>query len=441
MQGHRQYLDLAAASVDATLSPAESALLAEHVASCASCRRLAADLAADDRLLRQVGNDRPPVRIRDVVVEAVAEPHARSRRSWPLGLVAAASLVVVALVGGLLAGASFPLVRDLADDTHDPVWSRLATSEFDAGSGASEVLAMARTPGIPGIGIVAVGRGATGGRMWLSGDGRTWSVPDLPPDFARARLEAVATSHGRIFIAGSIVDPGGRPSGSIWSSDDGLTWTSSVVATNGLTTVAAAPTRIVAAGAGHADGSPLVTSSDGRSWQLLADGGSLSGAIITGLTVAGPGFVAVGYDDVGGAVWTSVDGLAWERAPDPGFAGSRLMATAASPGGIVAVGFRGDAPTAWLSLDGVAWTPATGADDGSGRMQSVAASALGMVAVGPSIGPARSWLSTDGREWRPLDDDGFGGSADLSAVVGIGDAVATAGRVDGRAAIWVGARD
>jgi len=68
------------------------------------------------------------------------------------------------------------------------------------------------------------------------------------------------------------------------------------------------------------------TSSDGRTWTSV-EGQELGGGEIRDVTTGGPGLVAVGLVDDGGeisladgAVWTSADGLAWDRAPrDPAF--------------------------------------------------------------------------------------------------------------------------
>ena len=36
---------------------------------------------------------------------------------------------------------------------------------------------------------------------------------------------------------------------------------------------------------------------------------------MSSVTVGGPGLVAVGWDTMGAAVWTSVDGITWSRVP------------------------------------------------------------------------------------------------------------------------------
>jgi hypothetical protein len=181
-----------------------------------------------------------------------------------------------------------------------------------------------------------------------------------------------------------------------------------------------------------------VTSEDGRSWAPVVDPSPFSGAVVTGLTVGGPGYVAVGHDDLGGAVWTSVDGTSWERTEEGDFRGARLTATTETPAGLVAAGFRGEAPAAWISLDGLTWAPASGLDTEAGRISSVAATSYGVLAVGPGDSGAQTWISDDGRWWRPLGPGSFGELSDLATVVGHGDAVAVAGRAGDRAAVWIG---
>jgi hypothetical protein len=101
--------------------------------------------------------------------------------------------------------------------------------------------------------------------------------------------------------------------------------------------------------------------------------------------VAGPGFVAVGYDSGDAAVRTSVDGRVWSRVPAnvPG-ACNRVMRSVIVDGErLVAVGHGA---ASWTSVDGITWTlkpddQATPGNDGQ-RMMSVTASDIDLVAVG-----------------------------------------------------------
>jgi hypothetical protein len=123
---------------------------------------------------------------------------------------------------------------------------------------------------------------------------------------------------------------------------------------------------------------------------------------------------------------------------DGDFHGARLTATTETPAGLVAAGFRGDSPAAWISLDGLTWAPAAGLDTEAGRISAVAATRFGVLAVGPSVDGAQTWISDDGRSWRPIVSGVFDELSDVATVVGHGDAVAVAGRVGDRAAVWIG---
>jgi hypothetical protein len=53
---------------------------------------------------------------------------------------------------------------------------------------------------------------------------------------------------------------------------------------------------------------------------------AFAGPSMFAVTAGSAGYVAVGYDNVGGAVWSSPDGTSWARLPDePDFAGNKLL--------------------------------------------------------------------------------------------------------------------
>lgn len=149
------------------------------------------------------------------------------------------------------------------------------------------------------------------------------------------------------------------------------------------------------------------------------------GSVIEG----GPGLVAVGGipDDYGygdGAVWTSADGVTWERTAVLGGVMTALgtdrnqfiQDVAAGPAGLVAVGWvdfeTGDSdPPIWVSPDGIAWERVTGNQDAFSPgvfINAVTAGGPGYVAVGEEAtetepGHAAIWVSTDGRDWARVD--------------------------------------
>ena len=159
-----------------------------------------------------------------------------------------------------------------------------------------------------------------------------------------------------------------------------------------LVTVAAAATVVLAVGATWFLGvvgsfSPVATTSStdtlaSFAWSRVPhDEGVFGGAVMTSVTVGGPGLVAVGADGSGyggaAAVWTSADGVAWSRVPDDeAFFGDASMSSVTVGGpGLVAVGQAHSEAAVWTSPDGMAWSrvPLDGESGGEGsrRMESV----------------------------------------------------------------------
>ncbi|HEX7949478.1 MAG TPA: hypothetical protein VF494_03945 [Candidatus Limnocylindrales bacterium] len=124
-------------------------------------------------------------------------------------------------------------------------------------------------------------------------------------------------------------------------------------------------------------------------------------------------------------IWTSPDGLAWQRQQDsPAFVSNRafweeqVRALVQVASGFVAVGTESQQDAsladaaAWFSPDGVTWARAP-VDDGIGRtMDDVVATPGGLVALGESRysfhagfgGGTAIWTSPDGRVWTRLAD-------------------------------------
>jgi hypothetical protein len=145
-----------------------------------------------------------------------------------------------------------------------------------------------------------------------------------------------------------------------------------------------------------------------------------------GVTVGGPGLVAVGSESVDGdsdaAAWISADGLTWTRVPHDeanlgGRNGQTMRAVVAGGPGLVAVGYESsgqDSDAAvWTSVDGSTWTrvphdEAVFGGDNSRAMTAVVAGGPGLVAVGYDSANqgwagmdanAAVWTSPDGIAW------------------------------------------
>jgi len=173
-----------------------------------------------------------------------------------------------------------------------------------------------------------------------------------------------------------------------------------------------------------------------HNWSRVPDEeGALGGAgfqMMSGVTVGGPGLVAVGSDfsggDVDAAVWTSADGITWSRVPHDeavfGGDGDQEMVSVTTGGpGLVAVGWEGSLfdqdAAVWTSPDGITWSrvahdEAVFGGDGDQEMVSVTTGGPGLVAVGPDLSDleAEVWTSPDGITWSrlPADTAVFGGS-------------------------------
>jgi hypothetical protein len=384
-------------------------------------------------------------------------------------------------------------------------WSRVPHDEAVFG-GPGELLMSSVTAGGPGL--VAVGwvgeflRVADQGAVWTSTDGRVWSrVPHDEAVFGgpgHQWMESVTAGGPGLVAVGydaRNIHVTGLPSDSVaavWTSTDGGVWSRvphDEVVFGGpgvqvMSSVTAGGPGLVAVGYDWPGGdagdwvAAVWTSTDGRVWSRVphdeAVFGGLSEQLMSGVTIGGPGLVAVGQarhdqsDDADwvdwvAAVWTSTDGRVWSRVPhdESVFGGpdnqSMRSVTAGGPG-LVAVGASSDAggsdAAVWTSTDGRVWSrvPHDRAVFGDKSMRSVAAGAPGLVAVGqaPSSGSesvAAVWTSTDGRVWSrvPHDRAVFGGPS-VQSMLGVaagGPGLVAVGydlseAVGGfRAAVWV----
>jgi hypothetical protein len=155
-----------------------------HLASCASCRRLVAELssAADDLLLL-APPDEPPPGFESRVLDALRPPR-RARRGWrsPVAALAAAALGAVVAVAAVLAATSAD--RRLAADYRDLLASA---------GGSSFSVAELRGPG----GRVGTVFGYRGDPSWVF-----VSVPGVPAGEATSFGVRLTTTDGRSFDLG-----------------------------------------------------------------------------------------------------------------------------------------------------------------------------------------------------------------------------------------------
>jgi hypothetical protein len=185
--------------------------------------------------------------------------------------------------------------------------------------------------------IVAVGSvedGVSRAAAWTSEDGRTWQA--LPASaFAGSdgrepgALSDIAAGPGGLVVVGSEVGRGGHRAAA-WHSADGLTWTRSEsdLGADSAGSVVPYGTGFVAAGwepgENGDDRAVFWTSPDGRSWTPAPDAKDLHDVGWTPvLAASGQHLVAFGgrshvFAVTEPSVWTSQDGITWQRLASSG---------------------------------------------------------------------------------------------------------------------------
>jgi hypothetical protein len=287
----------------------------------------------------------------------------------------------------------------------------------------------------------------------------------------------------------------GKPTA--WITPDGLTWTEFTIASEGeVFDVAAGGPGFVVVGSTCSDlalstrdtppcDPAIWTSNDGAStWTLTSTTDQFGGC--SSLTAPSEfgcqtwaddvlltdvGFVAAGYDVIDGVepwqgvIWTSSDGVAWERSAVASVDGQpttpagrppypELVADAPWQGGLYGLGTRCSGqgasltcqPFGWISSDGMTWEPVDldpldfGASDHAQLIEDglhLVSGDFGLLALGSNIDPT-TWdetpmmfLSVDGEQWDPfrLDPEMSG----TNTLVSLGDRVMAFG-VGG---VWV----
>lgn len=284
----------------------------------------------------------------------------------------------------------------------------------------------------------------------------TWELIEdeaLDPSGSVLISDVIAAGPGLIAVGDIWSDEDEMATGVIWYSTDGRTWTrvpheDQVFNNTTIRAIAEGGPGLVAVGNAwneefpDSDNSAAVwVSEDGMSWSRVPHNEEVFGGPalqeMFDVTAGGPGLVAVGWDnpldvwDASAAVWTSVDGLAWERIPhvESIFGGTQMQVmwgVTTDGSQLVAVGHDGlwsgsggaNQPAAvWTSQDGLTWARVrnqmeltTGQDSVFGGdwaiMEDVIAGGPGFVAVG-RMGLCRDdcdetggvWTSVDGTTW------------------------------------------
>lgn len=306
-------------------------------------------------------------------------------------------------------------------------WKRLAHDESVFGGSGNQYME-AVTAGGPGL--VAVGGDYENGEgvaaVWTSVDGTNWQrvphneselgcsykkgdkVGPFTAEFVLAEMKAIVQGGPGLVAVGTDQVRNIVGTAAVWTSPDGVNWErvegdrdvfhdQNVVE---MYAVTKGGPGLVAVGDSGEFGAAVWTSVDGFTWQRVPHHDDVFGKvfpIMLGVTAGGPGLVAVGVDtldrEIVAAVWTSVDGVTWERiAHNKGFAGSDavvMRAVAASEVGLVAVGFDKSEESAvvWTSEDGINWyrSPKNDLFANTNGMLDVTDGGPGFVAVGYTL--------------------------------------------------------
>jgi hypothetical protein len=226
-------------------------------------------------------------------------------------------------------------------------WQPVSSLAAQAGAGTEFLGAAAGRSG-----YVVVGRQMIGGRtfavLWYSADLRSWTADNndgLDGRLAASTVNAVAATSGGFVAVGSH-----GADQSMWVSSDGRHWSLDYLspppeaASATLSSVAVSGTQVVAGGYAttRAGDIPVVAvSADGGAhWRQVVLQAPDGLGLVTALTAAPHGFTAAGVAGRGGAqhavTWTSPNGLTWSRpaqAPGSeitalGLAGSTVAGTA-----------------------------------------------------------------------------------------------------------------
>jgi hypothetical protein len=337
-------------------------------------------------------------------------------------------------------------------DTHR--WQRVQDGPTLGGDDFQEMISVT----VGGLGLVAVGRDGSSAAVWTSTDGTSWQR--VPHD------EQVLGGGGQQIMGsvaveetGRLVGVGGdwgRGSAAVWTSTDGTSWQrvphdEQNLSDALMSSVTVGGPGLVAVGSDLRQGSAAVwTTADGTSWQRVHDDAELRDSAMNSVSAGGPGLVAVGLAGGSAAAWTSTDGTSWQRiAHDEqtfGGDGQQAMNSVTDGGpGLVAVGRdvgRGSAAV-WTSTDGISWQRVPHDEQLTGvSMNAVTVGEPGIVAVGADGGSAAVWTSTDGTRWQRIahDEQIFGGNEqqEIWSVAAAEHGLVAVGRDAGRgsAAVW-----
>jgi hypothetical protein len=209
------------------------------------------------------------------------------------------------------------------------------------------------------------------------------------------------------------------------------TSSASASTTAGPTGTASPSASATASGASSPSSAPTATPAPSTpvptgAWQQLDDFPIGDAFLVADVVVTETGFIAIGAAPAAGQdadgvrqgiVWTSADGLAWQRTADRAFTGATLLDAVNLDGVVYVFGHvsqcpvfddecpdQGDAGTeVWRSTDGAAWQALPRSASLRAGLIDGCAAAAGRLACFGSTGEevvATLWISDDGTSWQ-----------------------------------------
>jgi hypothetical protein len=395
MNEHVSFLRLAATAVDFQLDPHDARTLDQHLQGCDICRRTAESLRGDAAALRSLPRRSPSPRVAAAIARA-ARGEARSGRS-PLLMLSLGFLLVAGLAGAIIGGAAIRQALESDAPAPTPRATDPAVVPSPLPSVTDRVAEPSATPD-PRLGI-------------------EWQV--VTPE-GLGYAQAVTAGGPGLVAVGRPADRGGCEGGPTDGFEPDQCWGGAWI------------------------------SSDGVRWQEAPRQASLEigtyfptsgpGVDMIGVAAGSDSIVAIGYAMAGGptidaggelrpAVWTSPDGLQWERVADETvFERARFSEVAATPDGFAIVGAVYDAllqapgqprGAIWTSADGREWQrvpdgpifdiggyQVTGEDPGSGGPRRITMAGSSILSVGSVCNDqgldcvTAFWSSPDGSTWQ-----------------------------------------
>lgn len=311
--------------------------------------------------------------------------------------------------------------------------------------------------------------------IWSSADGRTWEEEQ---NLGFNAYQALVAGSGGFVVVGQRDTGAMNFVASTWTSPDGHAWTQTDL-TNPATPVEGAtigPDGTVilmgtCTGPSKEDMTEAICGSALKNGEWSAiESPTFQDGVFGDITAGPNGYLLVGQVrgmtfPQSGAVWTSVDGVSWERQTPESFASLLFWGAAAGDSAMVAVGStmpaaNGFGPTGFYSTDGQTWValpnlpallgsgPAVGRFRAAGELADgrliVSGVTMGTTESGPQVLPLLLILGSDGT-WEPVTDamvpvsqgDGSGGF-ELGTIALFGDRVLVGGNDSEGAVIWVG---